>query len=155
MRDLHPIAKVFAVIGGLLLLLIGFFVWELGFTHHLSTVNVGSHELRLSIDHYWDVSDSVLCELRGPKVQHSVQLFGYIGAGEKPPSFSVHQASGQQIYWITADTMPKAVIYGLDCESGEYWTRGKSEDLGKKFLKIAESTESGYRLYQYEWIGVR
>src|SRR5687767_8718212 len=117
MRPLHPVAKVLVVLGVLVVVCVAFLVWEFGFTHHLATLRLGEHQLRLTTDRYLDVSDSVLCELRGPKWQHSAQIMAYIGAGESQPRFTVHQAAGDQVYWITADTMPKTILYALDVQT--------------------------------------
>ena len=155
MRPLHPVAKVLVVFGGLVVLCVAFLIWEFGFTHHLATLSLGEHKLRLTTDHYFDVSDSVLCELRGPKWQHSAQIMAYIGAGESRPGFTVHQAPSRQVYWVTADTMPKTIIYALDIATGEHWPPREAGKDGQRFLEIANSAESGYRLYQHEWIGVK
>jgi hypothetical protein len=155
MQPLRPATKVFAAITGLVVLFFGYLVWEFEFIHPLATLKLGDHQLQVTINHEWNVSHSVFCELRGPKWQHAAQLMAFIGAGESNPKFTVHQAPGRQVYWVTADPMPKTILYALDVETGEHWDSRESDTVGQKFLQIADSTDKEYRLYQYEWIGVR
>jgi len=155
MRPLHPVAKTIAVFAGLVILYIGFLVWEFGFSHHLATLRLGEHQLRLTVRYQLDVADDVWCELSGPKQKHSKQIMAFIGAGESWPGFTVHQSPTFQVYWVTADTLPKTILYALDVETGEHWPPRESGGDGQKFLEIANAAESGYRLYEYEWIGVK
>jgi hypothetical protein len=109
----------------------------------------------LTVKYQWDIADDVWCELSGPKQKHSEQIMAFIGGGESWPGFTVHQAPAHQVYWITADTLPKTILYALDVETGEHWPPRESGRDGQKFLEIANAAEGGYRLYQYEWIGIR
>ena len=159
MRGLRPIPKIIvsasAALVALAIATLCFHVWELGTSHRLTTLKLGDHEARLKIDYHYDVSHDVICELIGPKVQHPAQLIAYIGAAESVPRFTVHQATNRQVFWLTADTLPKTILYALNAETGEHWPAPESRNGGQDLLHIANERESGYRLYGHEWIGVR
>ena len=158
MRALHPavktvlVALAVLVVLGFALVCVG--IWQFGVAHQLAALQVGDYQLRLKLYYHYDVSNDVLCELRGPKQQHPAQIIAFIGAGETAPVFSIHQATNRQVFWITAETFPKTILYAVDVETGEHWPPRDSEE-GQKFLELANRSQSGYRLYQYEWIGVK
>jgi hypothetical protein len=159
LQRLRPIAKVLVVAGAALvavaIAVLCLVVWEFGTAHHLTTLKLGDHQVRLKINYHYDVAHDVVCELSGPKVQHPAQIMAYIGATESVPGFTVHQATNHQVFWVTADTLPKTILYALNAETGKRWPAPESGKDGQDLLDIANKTESGYRLYGYEWIGIK
>jgi len=155
MRALHPVAK-FALVAVVVLLGFGTsLIWHFCMAHQLATLDLpGELHARLTINFHYDASHDVLCEVRGPKLQFPAQIIAFIGAGESVPGFTVHQTTNHQVFWITADTLPKTILYAADIGTGEHWPSRESDE-GQKFLELANRSESGYRLYQHEWIGVK
>ena len=154
MRPLRSIGKTVIFAAAALLAVataaVCFLVWELGTTHRLTTLTLGQHQARLRVNFHWDVSHDLLCEVSGPKVHHPAEIIAFIGAGESMPRFTVHQATNRHVFWVTAETLPKTILYALNAETGEHWPPRESGKDGQEFLKIANGTESGYRLYGYE-----
>ena len=155
----RAIAKTLFVAGAALFAVavaaVFFLVWELGTTHRVTTLKLGEHQLRVEINYHWDVSHDLLGKLSGPKVQHPAENIAFIGAAESVPRFTVHQATNHHVYWITADTLPNTILYALDLETGEHWPPRDAGKDGQKFVEIANRTGSSYRLYGYEWIGIK
>jgi hypothetical protein len=55
--------------------------------HELATFSLaGGYKIRVSIEHHFDIADSVLCKLSGPSFHHSASYIAAIGADElRPP----------------------------------------------------------------------
>jgi hypothetical protein len=132
-----------------------FVFWLLFIPHHLTTLPLGSHTVRITIEYNWDVSHNVRGELRGPKRWHPAEIIACVGAAESNPAFNVHQSTNRQVFWITAQTLPKMMLYAVDLDSGAHWSAVESNKDGESFLKIANDEEGGYKLYDFEWIGVK
>jgi hypothetical protein len=129
--------------------------WLLFVPHHLATLPLANHKVRITIEYNWDVSHNVRCELRGPKCRHPADIIAFVGAAESNPAFAVHQSSNRQFFWITAQNLPKTILYAVDLDSGSHWSEIESENDGAKFLEIANAEGGDYKLYCCEWIGIK
>jgi hypothetical protein len=134
---------------------VSYLLWLLFVPHHLATLPFGNHKVRITIVYNWDVSHNVRCELRGPKCRHPAEIIAFVGAAEANPAFTVHQSTNRQVFWITAQTFPKMILYAVDLDSGAHWSAVESDKDGESLLKIANDEQSGYKLYDFAWIGVK
>lgn len=139
-----------ASLGGLVLL---FFVWEFGVAHQFATLHLGGHKLVFKVEYELDLCSVIVCELSGPKQHHGPVGAAFIGAGQKPPTFTMHQSTNQNVFWLTPDPMPNLIVYALDANTGEIWFVHSENTNGEKYLKIANANGGSYKLYQFEWIG--
>jgi hypothetical protein len=144
-----------AAVGFLGFAFVCFILWLLFVPHHLATLRLGTHKVRITIEYNWDVSHNVRCELHGPKCRHPAEIIAFVGAAESNPTFTIHQSTNRQVYWITAQTFPKMNLYAVDLDSGAHWSAVESNKDGENFLKIANDEQGGYKLYNFEWIGVK
>src|SRR5262245_7677565 len=117
MRKFHPALRVgitiFAIVFGLGVICISLIVWEFFIPHRVATLRFGGHELRLKVIYNLDVAHDIVAVLHGPKSHHRSELIAFIGAGESFPGFTVHQETNNEVFWVTADTMPKVILYAL------------------------------------------
>lgn len=160
----HPILKFLAVLGvfagGLFLVLLLFLFICFGVDHTLVTYKLpGGHTLEVAQDREFDVADTILCRLDGPRISHSRQFVAAIGAGTSPPRFTLHSTTNAQVYWITASTLPRSILYIVDLESRSFWPGFEDGErvasTGDRLLALANSAESGYRLHtDGKWVGV-
>jgi len=161
----HPVLKVSVVLGlvtgGLLLALFVFLYVYFEVDHTLVTFKLpGGHSLHVVQDRELDVSDSVLCRLDGPQLNHTRRFVAAIGAGDSAPGFTLHSATNAPVYWVTADTMPRSILYLVDFQSRSFWPGpedGEHESAkGSRLLALANSSESGYHLHTHvNWIGAK
>jgi hypothetical protein len=145
----------FAAVFVVIVAFVCFVFWLLFIPHRLTTLPLGSHKVRITIEHNWDVSHNVRCELRGPKCRHPAEVIAFVGADQSNPAFTVHQSTNRPIFWVTAETWPRTILYAVDLNSGVHWSRIESPPDGEKFLEIANAEVGGYQLYGHDWIGVK
>jgi hypothetical protein len=129
--------------------------WLLFVPHHLATLPLGNHKVRITIEYNWDVSHNVRCKLRGPKCRHPAEMIAFVGAAESNPAFTVYQSTNRQVFWITAQTFPKMILYAVDLDSGAHWSAVESDKDGESLLKIANDEQGGFKPYDFMWIGVK
>jgi hypothetical protein len=140
-------------IAGLLILLIAPVVWHFSMGHKFATLQLGEHKLVFKIEYELDLFSVIVCELSGPKQHHGPVGAGFIGAGQRPPTFTVHQSTNPNVFWVTPDPMPNLIVYALDANTGEFWFVHSKEKSGDKFLSVANAGADRYKLYQFEWFG--
>ena len=138
------------------LLCVALMVWQFWIPHKIASLELPlDHRIRLTIDYDYDIVHSVYCELQGPSPSHDADLIAFIGAGQSIPSFSVHQSTNRQMFWLTADTMPHVILYMVDFSSSERWTHFDDDQSakGQKLLKAVHETDPSCQLYNSKWIG--
>ena len=164
MRALPPELKymLVATIAGLTICagLTSSAVWGFRRAHQLASFSLpGGHHIRLSIVYHWDIAHDVMCKLSGPSIRHSAQYVACIGAGQTRPAFTLHHAPDGQLFWITASSLPRSVLYAVDLEKGEFWPGagdGESEAMkAERLLHKINGSHGDYKLHKYEWIGIK
>jgi hypothetical protein len=115
---------------------VGFLFWLLFVPHHLATLPLGSHKVRITVEYNWDVSHNVRCELRGPKYRHRAEIVAFIGADQSNPAFTIHQSTNHQIFWVTTKNSPKTILYAVNLNSGAHWSGVESREGRKNFWRL-------------------
>jgi hypothetical protein len=118
------------------------------------------HKIHLFNNREWDVSYCLFAEINGPIIRHEPTVIAGLLSSDSPPHCTIHSTTNSQIFWVTPDTKPGAVLYVVDFESKTYWpdpAEGweKQREMGRRLLELVNSKEPGYHLYDDESIGVK
>jgi hypothetical protein len=154
---------VSAILGTPLVVIVGFYlsasIYYSGHDDLGSFSLPNGHRIHLFNDRQWDVDYSLLCEIDGPTIRQEPRCIAAILSSDSPPHFTIHSPTNSQVFWVTADTKPTAILYIVDFESRSCWPGsedGEDESAkGRRLLALVNSKEAGYRLYDSDDIGIK